>query len=161
MIPSICQYILRGACRTDPSSCWWWSRHLEAGLRPGVWSSLGFSVSLWSAGVWAGRLEPRRSSWRSSSMWKQPAVGEEEKSLKTWNLYSCSISIYSIYISCRERQTDRGKVDSEREDDEGHDPEHSLHGAQIGVINTRLCTQLKEIMWWLITVCFLSVKKTQ
>lgn len=43
-----------------------------------------------------------------------------------------------------EWQTDRGEVDSEGEDDKGHDPEHSLHGSQVGVVDTGLCAQLKE-----------------
>lgn len=42
-----------------------------------------------------------------------------------------------------EKQTDRGEVDGKREDDEGHDPEHCLHGLQVGVVNSGLCTQLE------------------
>lgn len=42
------------------------------------------------------------------------------------------------------RQTDRGEVDGEGEDDERHDPEHCLHGAQVGVVDTGLCAQLQE-----------------
>lgn len=43
-----------------------------------------------------------------------------------------------------EWQTNRGEADSEGEDDKGHDAEHSLHDSQVGVVDTRLCTQLKE-----------------
>lgn len=43
-----------------------------------------------------------------------------------------------------ERQTDRREVDGEGEDDKRHDPEHGLHGSQVGVVETRLCTQLKR-----------------
>ncbi len=43
-----------------------------------------------------------------------------------------------------ERQTDRGEVDGEREDDQRHYPEHGLHGSQVGVVDTRLCTQLSR-----------------
>lgn len=43
-----------------------------------------------------------------------------------------------------ERQTDCREVDGHGKDDEGHDPEHGFHGSQVGVVNTRLCTQLKQ-----------------
>lgn len=42
------------------------------------------------------------------------------------------------------RQTDCREVDGHGKDDEGHDPEHGFHGSQVGVVNTRLCTQLKQ-----------------
>lgn len=42
------------------------------------------------------------------------------------------------------RQTDCGEVDCHGEDDEGHDPEDGFHGPQVGVVDTRLCTQLKK-----------------
>lgn len=45
----------------------------------------------------------------------------------------------------KERQTDRREVDGEGEDDKRHDPEHGLHGSQVGVVETRLCTQLKNV----------------
>ena len=37
----------------------------------------------------------------------------------------------------------RGEVDSEGQDDEGHDLEHRLHGRHVGVINARLRPQLR------------------
>lgn len=43
-----------------------------------------------------------------------------------------------------ERQADRWEVDCEREDDERHDPEHRLHGSQVGIVDTRLCAQLQR-----------------
>lgn len=42
------------------------------------------------------------------------------------------------------RQTDRGEVDSEGEDDEGHDPEHRLHGSEVGVVHAGFCPQLEK-----------------
>lgn len=45
------------------------------------------------------------------------------------------------------RQTDSGEVDGHGEDDEGHDPEHGLHGSQVGVVDTRLGAQLKKKKW--------------
>lgn len=42
------------------------------------------------------------------------------------------------------QKTDCGEVDGEGEDDKGHDPEHGLHGSQVGVVDTGLCTQLKK-----------------
>lgn len=49
-----------------------------------------------------------------------------------------------IKTDVRECETDRGEVDREGEDDEGHDPEHGLHGFQVGVVDTGLCPQLKK-----------------
>lgn len=43
-----------------------------------------------------------------------------------------------------EEQADRWEVDGEREDDKRHDPEHRLHGSQVGIVNTRLCAQLQK-----------------
>lgn len=43
-----------------------------------------------------------------------------------------------------EQQTDHGEIDREREDDKRHDPEHCLHGSQVGIVDTRLCTQLQR-----------------
>lgn len=43
-----------------------------------------------------------------------------------------------------EWQTDCGEVDGEGEDDQRHDPEHSLHGSKVGVVDTGLCAQLKK-----------------
>lgn len=40
--------------------------------------------------------------------------------------------------------TDCGEVDGEREDDQRHDPEHSLHGSKVGVVDAGLCPQLKK-----------------
>lgn len=44
---------------------------------------------------------------------------------------------------CEWMQTDCGEVDGEGEDDQRHDPEHSLHGSKVGVVDTGLCPQLK------------------
>lgn len=42
------------------------------------------------------------------------------------------------------QQTDCREVDGHGEDDKGHDPEHGFHGSQVGVVDTRLGTQLKK-----------------
>lgn len=47
-------------------------------------------------------------------------------------------------MDVNEQQTDRREVDGEGEDDKRHDPEYGLHGSQVGVVETRLCTQLKK-----------------
>ena len=44
--------------------------------------------------------------------------------------------------------TDRGEVDGEGQDDEGHDPEHRLHGLHVGVIDARLGAQLRTHTGW-------------
>lgn len=43
-----------------------------------------------------------------------------------------------------EGQTDCRKVDGHGEDDEGHYPKHGFHGSQVGIVDTRLCTQLEQ-----------------
>lgn len=44
----------------------------------------------------------------------------------------------------KSHETDHGEIDREREDDKRHDPEHCLHGSQVGIVDTRLCTQLQR-----------------
>lgn len=42
------------------------------------------------------------------------------------------------------QQTDCREVDGHGKDDERHDPEDGFHSSQVGVVDTRLCTQLKK-----------------
>lgn len=49
----------------------------------------------------------------------------------------------------KERETNRGEVNRQREDNKGHDPEDGLHGPQIGVVYTRFSSQLKTHLKWL------------
>lgn len=49
----------------------------------------------------------------------------------------------------RVRETNRGEVNRQREDNKGHDPEDGLHGPQIGIVYTRFSPQLKTHLKWL------------